>query len=162
TSVAASSGVATFATLSLDKLGNGYTLVASATGLTQATSATFRVTTLPLLGSTDWTGPSGGDMAVNPNGSLVFIAGGMNESGLVRVNAANPQAMTQTSLSNGGGVAVDAASGRYATTGGGTLLVYNADDSLHDSQVLNGTGGLLDCEPATGRFFVSSTTHVTV
>ena len=38
------SGVATFSTLSLDKVGTGYTLTAAATGLTGATSATFNVT----------------------------------------------------------------------------------------------------------------------
>ena len=43
-SVAASSGVATFADLSINKTGTGYTLVASSTGLTSATSSTFNVT----------------------------------------------------------------------------------------------------------------------
>jgi alpha-tubulin suppressor-like RCC1 family protein len=36
-------GVATFSTLSIDKAGNGYTLVASATGLSGATSAGFSI-----------------------------------------------------------------------------------------------------------------------
>lgn len=42
--VAAVAGVATFSSLSVDKAGTGYTLVASATGLTDATSAPFAVT----------------------------------------------------------------------------------------------------------------------
>ncbi|MFE8599136.1 S8 family serine peptidase [Archangium violaceum] len=37
-------GVATFSDLSLDKVGSGYTLAASATGLTSATSSTFQIT----------------------------------------------------------------------------------------------------------------------
>jgi hypothetical protein len=41
TTVAAVSGVATFGNLSLDKSGNGYTLMATATGLTSATSPGF-------------------------------------------------------------------------------------------------------------------------
>jgi hypothetical protein len=41
--VAASSGLATFNTLSIDSAGTGYTLTASATGLTGATSGTFNV-----------------------------------------------------------------------------------------------------------------------
>ncbi|HET7449750.1 MAG TPA: invasin domain 3-containing protein, partial [Gaiellaceae bacterium] len=42
--VSASSGVATFSTLSIDKIGTGYTLTAAATGLTGATSSTFNIT----------------------------------------------------------------------------------------------------------------------
>jgi uncharacterized repeat protein (TIGR03806 family) len=43
TSVAAVNGVATFSNLSLNNAGTGYTLVASSTGLTSATSSTFNV-----------------------------------------------------------------------------------------------------------------------
>ncbi len=44
TSAAASGGVATFSSLSINKSGTGYTLTAAATGLTGATSSTFNVT----------------------------------------------------------------------------------------------------------------------
>src|SRR2546427_5598329 len=44
TTVTAASGVATFGTLSVDKVGTGYTLAAAATGLTGATSGSFNVT----------------------------------------------------------------------------------------------------------------------
>lgn len=44
TTVAAFGGVATFSTLSIDKVGLGYTLGATATGLTGATSAPFDIT----------------------------------------------------------------------------------------------------------------------
>ena len=40
-------GVATFSNLSIDKAGNGYTLVATATGLNSATSALFNITAPP-------------------------------------------------------------------------------------------------------------------
>jgi alpha-tubulin suppressor-like RCC1 family protein len=43
-SIAAVAGVATFSSLSLDKAGSGYTLSATATGLTGATSSPFNVT----------------------------------------------------------------------------------------------------------------------
>jgi len=46
-SVAAVSGVATFSTLSINNAGTGYTLVASAAGLTGATSAAFNITAPP-------------------------------------------------------------------------------------------------------------------
>ncbi len=44
TPVNATSGVATFADLSIDKVGVGYTLVASASGLSGATSSSFNIT----------------------------------------------------------------------------------------------------------------------
>src|SRR5205807_2299648 len=47
--VAASSGVATFSTLTLDMAASGYTLSTSATGLTGATSATFNVVPGPAI-----------------------------------------------------------------------------------------------------------------
>ena len=47
TSVNAVSGVATFSTLSINNAGTGYTLVASAAGLTGATSAAFNITAPP-------------------------------------------------------------------------------------------------------------------
>jgi uncharacterized repeat protein (TIGR01451 family) len=43
TTVAAVNGVATFSNLRIDKAGNGYTLLASAAGLTSATSASFDI-----------------------------------------------------------------------------------------------------------------------
>ena len=43
TPVAAVAGVATFSDLSIDKLGNSYTLVANATGFTQVTSTSFNI-----------------------------------------------------------------------------------------------------------------------
>src|SRR5207244_1410524 len=42
--VAAISGVATFSGLSIDKVGTGYTLVASSSGLTDPTSTAFNIT----------------------------------------------------------------------------------------------------------------------
>ena len=61
--LAASSGVATFAGCKISKTGIGYTLTASATGLTSATSATFNVNTATKVVFT--TQPGGG-----PGGSV--------------------------------------------------------------------------------------------
>jgi len=47
TSVNAVSGVATFSTLSINNAGTGYTLTASASGLTGATSTSFNITAPP-------------------------------------------------------------------------------------------------------------------
>jgi hypothetical protein len=46
--VSATAGVATFSTLNIDKIGNGYTLRASNPGLTPATSGTFAITAAPV------------------------------------------------------------------------------------------------------------------
>jgi len=43
TTVAAVDGVAIFSTLSVDRVGNGYTLAAAAAGLTGATSTAFEI-----------------------------------------------------------------------------------------------------------------------
>jgi hypothetical protein len=44
TTITATAGVATFSTLSIDRMGSGYTLTATATGLTGATSGLFNIT----------------------------------------------------------------------------------------------------------------------
>jgi hypothetical protein len=49
TSVAAVNGVATFSNLSIDQVGTGYTLAASSTGLTGATSTGFNITAAPTV-----------------------------------------------------------------------------------------------------------------
>jgi hypothetical protein len=56
--LSSSAGVATFADLTLDKIGNGFTLVASSPGLTLATSAPFPVTTVAGLHLVFTTQPS--------------------------------------------------------------------------------------------------------
>ena len=67
TTVAASGGVATFSNVALDKVGAGYTLTASATGLTSATSNPFQITpgaAAKLVFSTQpTTGTAGGALA---------------------------------------------------------------------------------------------------
>lgn len=47
TTVAASGGISSFSNLSINKAGNGYTLTASASGLTGATSSTFNISAGP-------------------------------------------------------------------------------------------------------------------
>src|SRR2546427_467305 len=97
-------------------------------------------------------------MAVDSSSKQVYISGGMGQAGLIRVNASNPASMSQTALSNGGGVAADNQTGRYATTDGygGHLNVYNSNDTLYDSQTISGCGGSLTGDSITGRFFISS------
>ncbi len=67
-SVAAVNGVATFTDLSIDRVGNGYTLVAAATGLTGATSSAFNITPggAAKLAFTVQPANSGMGLAINP------------------------------------------------------------------------------------------------
>ena len=67
TTVAALAGVATFNNLSLTTIGTGYTLVASASGLSSATSSPFNI----IAGGTlTWTNVNGGLWSVASNWSL--------------------------------------------------------------------------------------------
>ena len=132
----------------------------SACVLTTALLAAMNQTALPstVLGTFDFYEAGGvGGFAVNPNGNQVYISEGMGgSSGLIRVNASNPTAMTSQSLAYGGGVAVDVVTGRYATTNGygDTLFVYNPDDTLYDSQPITGIGGALAA--GNGTFGIST------
>ena len=122
---------------------------------------------LSLVATFAYSRAGGSSLAVNPVLKRVYIAGGMGQQGLIRIDAANLGRMTQTVLpAGGGGIAVDRATGRYATTDGypGNLLVFNPDDSRYDTARLSGCGGDLDADPATGRFFVSTQCddHLTV
>ena len=69
TRVAAVNGVATFSNLSIDRAGNGYTLTANASGLTNATSASFTISPPP---SPEAAGPIALDVW---NGTAGFAGG---------------------------------------------------------------------------------------
>lgn len=66
-------GVATFAGLSLDRAGVGYTLTAAATGLTGATSTTFDISALS--SGVAWNNPLGGNWNVAGNWSPARVPG---------------------------------------------------------------------------------------
>jgi hypothetical protein len=105
-----------------------------------------RAAPLTILGTFDFSTPNASDMSVDPNGQLVYIGSGMGGSGLIRVDASNPASMSATTLSGGGGVAVNLANGRYATTNGlfgSTLSVYNHDTTLFASHSITGIGGAI-------------------
>src|SRR5437762_486620 len=77
TPINAVNGIATFPSLSVDKAGNGYTLRATASGLTDATSSAFAVTALPnqpptaaFTASCPTLGCSFSDQSSEPDGSV--------------------------------------------------------------------------------------------
>ncbi|MDH3495501.1 MAG: hypothetical protein OER21_01945 [Gemmatimonadota bacterium] len=72
--VNASAGFATFSDLSIDAAGSGYTLVATSTGLSPATSTPFNI--LPLASRTfTWTAAQNGDWSVASNWTPQIVPG---------------------------------------------------------------------------------------
>jgi fibronectin type 3 domain-containing protein len=142
--------------------GTGYYFVVTAvdaTGESAESSPAAAATMLPaILGTFGYGGAGGADLAVDASSKRVYVSGSIAQSGLIRIDASNPASMSQVSLPYGGGIAADSATGRYATTNGygGTLFVYNANDSLYDVEGLSGCPGTMDSDPSTGRIFVSS------
>jgi hypothetical protein len=94
--VAAVSGVATFPGITLDKVGAGYTLVASASGLTSATTNSFNITTGPATTTT--------------------ITAGNAQAG--SISAALSTAL-QVKVADAGGNPVTGTTATWSVTGGG-------------------------------------------
>ncbi|HEY6110277.1 MAG TPA: hypothetical protein VIV56_15360, partial [Gemmatimonadales bacterium] len=74
TTVAAVAGVASLSTLSIDKSGTGYTLSASASGLTAATSGSFNITAGPAAQLTFTAQPLGAVAGANITPAVVVTA----------------------------------------------------------------------------------------
>ncbi|HLL54694.1 MAG TPA: hemagglutinin, partial [Myxococcaceae bacterium] len=73
TTVAAMAGVATFSNLAIDAAGTGYTLVATSTGLTGATSAAFDISGTPGLVYTDPTTAGKIRLVRNPSSTSTTV-----------------------------------------------------------------------------------------
>ena len=130
TSVSAVGGVATFAGVTLNRTGTGFTLVASAGGLASDISAAFNVST----------GPA----------SILTIAGGNNQTNLAASALPNPLSVTVTDAAGNpvGGIAVTWA----VSSGAGSLAAA--------SSLTNGAGIATDSwtlGPLTGVQTVSAT-----
>jgi len=130
TSVSASGGVATFAGMTLNRTGTGFTLVASAGGLASDISAAFNVST----------GPA----------SILTITGGNNQTNLAASALPNPLSVTVTDAAGNpvGGIAVTWA----VSSGAGSLAAA--------SSLTNGAGIATDSwtlGPLTGVQTVSAT-----
>src|SRR5207237_222260 len=76
--VAAVNGVATFSNLSIDKVGTGYTLTASASGLTGDTSSSFNVTSSGVLASIKLSPKTA---TINAGGTQTYTAEGFDSNG---------------------------------------------------------------------------------
>ncbi|HEV8410353.1 MAG TPA: Ig-like domain-containing protein, partial [Gemmatimonadaceae bacterium] len=97
-SVTAVAGVAVFNSMSLNKAGTGYTLVASSSGVTSATTSTFNIT----AGAA----------------ATLAITGGQSQSGNTLTPLATPLAVTVTDAS---GNPVSGVTVNWATSGGASM-----------------------------------------
>src|SRR5487761_697391 len=131
-------GVATFSNLSINKLGTGYTLVASATGLTSATSSAFNVTSVNVLLLTT-AGPTlgvnrsfGATVALSPaapTGGVTVTLISAN-TGVVTVSPASvtvpaggtSASFTLTGITPGGPITLTATAPNYASGTAGVTV----------------------------------------
>lgn len=138
TTVTINAGKGSFANLSIDKAGT-YTLVASATGLTSATSATFTITAAATLHLV---------FTVQPSAATA----GVNIAPAVQVAAQNASNVTVTSFTGAVTVAITAGSGANGAVLNGTTTV-NAVNGVATFSTLNitkaGTGFKLSASAAT-------------
>ncbi len=99
------------------------------------------------------------EMTVDPGLGLAYVAGGMGQTGLVRVDVRDPTAMSGSVLTAafGGGAAVDPVSHRLGTTDayGGNFGLFDPSGALADSDPVTGCGGHL-AAGAPGIFGVST------
>jgi hypothetical protein len=123
TTKAASAGSAVFAGCVIDKAGAGYTLTASATGLTGATSATFAIATGPaanLAFATSPTGGTGGTAFATQPIVVVRDAGGnaiAASTALVTMTVASGSGATGSTVVCTGGPTVAAVAGTATFAG---------------------------------------------
>jgi len=133
-----------------------WTRFAIALALGLSTLGGYSLAAPPLLGQVQFSGSFASELAVHPKGT-VYIAGTFGQNGWVAINAADPTAMTQIPLTAGwgGGVALDLATGNYATTNGGSAYaVFGPDGTLLTSGTLSGCGGHVSS--GGGKFAIST------
>jgi len=164
-SVAAALGVATFSTLSIDSVGSGYTLTASAAGLAGATSNAFDIATIisaalsTLTSATDTVGQCLKSCELGLDASRITVtvrdAGGNPLAGVaVTLNASPADSVMFTNpgasgITNGSGVfAADFRSGQavaktLSAVAAGTML--SQTPTVHVMPVLVGAGDIATC-----------------
>ncbi len=165
TAVAAAAGVATFANLSIDNVGSGYTLTASATGLTGTASSAFDIVTVisatlsTLTSATDTIGQCLKSCALGLDASRITVtvrdAGGNPLSGVTVTLSASPADSVvfanpgATGTTNGSGVfaadfrSVRAVDRTISAVAGGVTLSPTA--TVRVMPVLVGAGDIATC-----------------
>ncbi len=143
TAVSAGNGVATFANLSIDKVGAGYTLIATATGLTSATSAPFDVTVRKLA------------FSVQPSSATA----GVPISPAVQVTVQDSLGNTVTTATNSITLAITTGTGASGATLLGTTTVnaVNGVATFSDLRIKKAGTGYTLTAIATGLTGATST-----
>jgi Bacterial Ig-like domain (group 1)/Calcineurin-like phosphoesterase len=154
TTVAASAGIASFSTLTVDQARNGYTLIAQATGLTNATSSAFNITAPPPPVS-----PTQSDVEVAP--ATIAAGGSSTVTITVKDGAGAPLSAVAVSLSatgsgntltqpgptNSSGVTTGTLSS--TVPGAKTITAVAGGTTLADQPVVNVTAGAPDAGQST-------------
>ena len=128
-SVAAVNGVATFANVSVSNPAVGYTLAATATGITGATSAAFSITAP--LGAIAWSNAAGGNWSTPSNWSLGRVP---NATDTVTIALAGTYTVTMDTPFTGAFVTVGGA------TGAQTLAITSQTLTINNELRTLGTG----------------------
>src|SRR5205823_11507156 len=144
TTVNAVNGVATFSTLSINNAGSGYNLVATAAGLTSATSAPFTVTTAAIASvrvetAANGTGAVITSQQITSGNSITAYAIGRDSSGNFVSNLAATWSLTSVT----GGVAA----GDLVPAGNNLSAVFTAH--LSGSANINASAGGLNGSSGT-------------
>lgn len=128
--VAAVAGVATFADLTLDAAGSGYTLLASASGLSGASSAAFTTVSAVIA----WINAAGGNWSQPANWSLGRVP---LPTDSVVIALAGTYTVTLDTTFTGSHLAVGATSGAQTLNLGSRTLTLSGSLSIADSGTLN-------------------------
>ncbi len=156
TTVNAVAGIATFSGCQIDNLGTGYTLTASATGLTSDTSASFDITCLPskVIFSTQPGGGTGGvDWAQQP---VVTV---QNSSSQTCTNATN-SILLQPGGGEGTGNLSCTANPINAVSGVATFSGCDVDQAAINYSLLAISGGLTSATSSNFNITVGPATHI--
>jgi hypothetical protein len=148
-------GLATFTGLSLDKVGTGYTLTASATGLTSATSSAFNITAKTVTITGAFTAENkvyDGNNTATIDGSGLSISGLVSGSTTVSLNLA--AVFSQTSVGENLTVSLTGTAKSLAITGtlpAGTEVLYtdNSRTGVGSQSVTATPVGQSELTPAT-------------
>lgn len=147
TPVSASGGVATFSDLAINKVGTGYTLTASSSPLTSATSSAFNITVAPVSAANSTVSASPGSVVANGTATSTITVTLLDGSG-------NPvSGKTVTLAANGGSSTISAASGSSNSSGVVTLTVK---DTVAETVTYSATD-TTDATPITATATVTFT-----
>lgn len=150
--VAAVNGVATFSNLSINNVGAGYTLVASASGLTGATSAAFPITAAAVTNS--WTNASGGAWSDPANWSQGRVPIGTDT---VAITLAGTYTVSMDTDVTATRLVLGGASGVQTITGASRVIAVSGGIDIGSTAIFQMIGGNIN--GVTGLIHVRGAFH---